>query len=324
VAILTPGALVFIIGSKKILFCNLMKNMEAILDNSGVNVLVSIQQKIAYLNAALARIGQYILDQPELCKNITIKDLAVECAVAESSVTRFVREIGFDSYQELKIAIAESLTQPLDPQMNRMYIYEDITKDDSVPSIIEKVFHRNMQILSLSKQTLNVQELRRATDIIDKAGSLVFTCKGSSAIAAEEGVIRFARAGKKCLLFRDESLQLITVSASAPGDAVIGISNSGRSISVVNTLELARERGVPTIGITAFENSPLSKNSDVVLYTPTKQSDGEDGLGWEVTSSKSAQILVIDILYACYAARRYEATRSHLEKSYKAIRHTRH
>ena len=135
--------------------------------------------------------------------------------------------------------------------------------------------------------------------------------------------MRFARAGKKCLLFRDESLQLITVSAAGPEDVVIGISNSGRSISVVNVMELARGRGVPTIGITAFENSPLAKNSDTTLFTPTKQSDSDDGLGWESTSSKSAQILVMDTLYACYAARQYDKTRMYMEKSYKAIRHTR-
>jgi DNA-binding MurR/RpiR family transcriptional regulator len=137
-------------------------------------------------------------------------------------------------------------------------------------------------------------------------------------------VIRFSRAGKKCLLFRDESLQLITASAASPKDVAIGISNSGRSVSVVRAMALARKNGVRTIGITAFENSPLAKNTDVVLYTPTKQSDSEDGFGWEATSSKTAQILVLDILYACYAARRYESTRFHMKESYEAIRFTRH
>jgi DNA-binding MurR/RpiR family transcriptional regulator len=290
--------------------------------NNHGNVLHYIQQKLSYLNPALARVGQYILDHPESCKTITIKELAVDCGVAESSVTRFVREIDFDSYQDLKISIAESLTQPND-QQNPPYIYEDITKDDSVEDIVEKVYYRNVQMLSSTKQMLNPDELCRAVDMIERAETVIFSCKGSSAIAAEEGVMRFARAGKKCLFFRDESLQLITASAASINDAVIGISNSGRSVSVVNSIELASGRGVPTIGITAFENSPLAKNADVVLYTPTKQSDSDDGLCWEVTSSKSAQILTIDVMYACYAVRRYELTRAFMENSYKAIRHTR-
>ncbi|MDR0652101.1 MAG: MurR/RpiR family transcriptional regulator [Synergistaceae bacterium] len=224
----------------------------------------------------------------------------------------------------MKIAIVESLTQPADSQLRRPYIYEDITHDDSVEMIIEKVHSRNMQILSLTRRMLNISEVCRAVDIIENGESLIFHCKGSSAIAAEEGVIRFSRAGKKCLLFRDESLQLITASAASPRDVAIGISNSGKSVSVVKAMTLARKNGVRTIGITAFENSPLSKNTDVVLYTPTKQSDREDGFGWEATSSKTAQILVLDILYACYAARQYESTRLHMKKSYEAIRFTHH
>ena len=165
------------------------------------------------------------------------------------------------------------MTQPADSQLRRPYIYEDITHDDSVEMIIEKVHSRNMQILSLPRRMLNISEVCRAVDIIENGESLIFHCKGSSAIAAEEGVIRFSRAGKKCLLFRDESLQLITASAASPQDVAIGISNSGKSVSVVKAMTLARKNGVRTIGITAFENSPLSKNTDVVLYTPTKQSD---------------------------------------------------
>lgn len=287
------------------------------------NTLICIQQKLAYLNPALAKIGQYILDHPEICKTITIKELATQCLVAESSVTRFVKEIDFASYQDLKIAIAESLTQTAESTTNQTYIYEDITKDDNISTIMEKVYHRNMQMLTLTKQMLNPQELNRAADIIEKANNLIFSCKGSSAIAAEEGVMRFARAGKKCIFFRDESQQLIAASTATPDDVIIGISNSGRSISVVNVLELARNQGAHTIGITAFEDSPLAKHTDVVLYTPTKQLDSGDGLGWESTTSKSAQILIIDILYACYAARQHESTRVHMEKTYKAIRHTR-
>jgi DNA-binding MurR/RpiR family transcriptional regulator len=287
------------------------------------NALVSIQQKLAYLNPALARVGQYILDHSEACKTITIKDLASACAVAESSVTRFVKEVGFDSYQDLKIYIAESLTQPAEPGLEQPYVYEDITQDDSMENIIEKVHYRNVQMLSLTKQVLNPREIERAVDLIEKAESVIFSCKGSSAIAAEEGVMRFSRAGKRCIFFRDESQQLITAASATAADLVIGISNSGRSISVVNVMDLARERDVPTIGITAYEGSPLSKSADVALYTPTKQSDSDDGLGWESTASKSAQILVMDILYAGYAVRRFETTRGYMEKTYKAIRHTR-
>ncbi|MHB8062306.1 MAG: MurR/RpiR family transcriptional regulator, partial [Ruminiclostridium sp.] len=275
------------------------------------------------LNPALQRIGQYILDYPEKCKTMTIKDLSAACGVAESSITRFVKEVGFDSYPDLKIAIAEYLTKNNASTASENYIYEDISKDDSVLTIVEKVFFHNVQMLSQTKQMLNPDELNRAVEALESADTIIFSCKGSSSVAAEEAVMRFTRAGKKCVFFRDESIQLMTASISTKNDVVIGISNSGSSISVVNTLELARKNGSKTIGITAFENSPLASNSDILLFTPTKQTENSDGMSWESTSSKTAQILIIDILYACFAVKHFSDTFNYLDKTYKALRNTR-
>ena len=75
------------------------------------NIVLLIHQHMGYLNPALKRLATYILDNLEQCKTITTKALASTCEVAESTVTRFVREIGFSSFQEFKISIAEYLTQ---------------------------------------------------------------------------------------------------------------------------------------------------------------------------------------------------------------------
>ena len=78
--------------------------------------------------------------------------------------------------------------------------------------IVDKVVHRNIQTLTDTKQRLNMTELDKAVLAIDQAQVIVFSCMGSSAVAGEEGVMRFTRAGKKCLLFRDQSIQLMTTA----------------------------------------------------------------------------------------------------------------
>ena len=203
------------------------------------------------------------------------------------------------------------------------YVYEDISRTDSTQTIIEKVLYRNIQALTDMKQRLNVVELNRAVEAIEAANVLIFCCMGSSGLAAEEGVMRFTRAGKKCILFRDQSIQLMTAAIVGPQDAVIGISNSGHSTLVVESLKLAQSNGARTIGITSSEESPLVKYSDISLFTPTKSSALGPGLSWEATTSKSAQILVIDVLYACFAARHFDETLKSLEDTYTAIKDTR-
>jgi DNA-binding MurR/RpiR family transcriptional regulator len=289
------------------------------------NVIERIYQKAPYLNPALRRVADFIVEHPEQCKTMTIQQLASACDVAESTVTRFVREMDLNGYQELKIAITEalSLSNGAEVTAEEKYVYEDISRTDSTQTIIEKVLYRNMQTLIDTKQRLNLTELSRAVEAIEKANVIVFCCMGSSAVAAEEGVMRFTRAGKKCLLFRDQTIQLMTGAIVSQHDVVIGISNSGRSKSVIDALKLAQTNGAPTIGITSFEDSPLVKYADIVLFTPTKSSLMDSGLYWETTTSKSAQTLVIDFLYACFAAKHFDETLRFLEETYLAVKDTR-
>lgn len=290
------------------------------------NVIERIHQEAPYLNPALRRIGQYIVEHPEQCKTMTIKELAAACEVAESTVTRFVRAINLRSYQDLKIAIAEALSanEVSDGATPERYVYEGIVRTDSSQTIIEKVVHRNIQTLNDTKQRLNITELDRAVRAVERANVMIFCGMGSSAVAAEEGVMRFTRAGKKCLLFRDQSIQLMTTAIVGRHDVVIGISNSGRSIPVIDCLKLARANGAPTIAITSFEDAPLVEHADITLFTPTKSPPPGLDLYGESTTSVSAQNLVLDVLYATFAARHFDQTLRHLENTYTAaIKNTR-
>ena len=108
----------------------------------------------------------------------------------------------------------------------------------------------------------------KAVDAIEKANTLVIICMGSSGVAGEEVLMRFTRAGKKCLLFRGQSIQPMTAAIVGPNDVVIGISNSSRSVAVVGALKLAPSKGAQTIGITPFKRSPLVRFTNIALFTP--------------------------------------------------------
>ncbi len=295
------------------------------LQRERADAISSIVKKAGYLQPALKRIADYILEHAEACKTITTKNLAAECEVAESTVTRFVHEVGYDSFQEMKIAIAEYLmaSQNGETHAEGLHVFEDIGRSDSTDTIVSKIYHRNVQTLSNTRQLVNLEKLNLAAEAIENADALLFCCMGSSAVAAEEAVMRFSRAGKKCVLQRDESLQKIQAATSTEKDTVIGISNSGRSTSVIQCLKLAKQNGARTIAVTSFEDSPIVNFADITLFTPTKNAGQGTGLDWESTSSKIAQIFLIDVLYACYASRHFEDALGNLDKTYKAIKDTR-
>ncbi len=289
-------------------------------------VIEQIYTKIPYLNPALHRIGEYILGHPDEAKTMTINQLASACEVSESTVTRFVREIGLRSYQDLKLGLAEALSWGGAPSApaDKDYLYEGLAPSDPISTVVEKVLYQRVQTLVETKKRLNLAEVERAVGAIEAAHVLIFSCLGSSSLAAEEGVMRFSRAGKKCVLYRDSNLQLITSAILKPEDVMIAISNSGRSKSVVEAVRLARSRGAKTIAITACEDAPLMRYAEIGLFTPPQYASQGSGLQWDPTTSKSAQMLVIEILYACFAVRHLDETVQHLDETFEALRETRY
>jgi len=282
-------------------------------------ILDEIRRKKSYLNPALRRIAEFVIEHPDLCKTMTISQLAIACSVSESTVTRFVRELDLRSYHELKIAMAEALYAIAglsEEEKDRKFFFEGVTREDSAHTIIEKVVQRNIETLHETGGKVHEREIERAAQAVERADTIVFCGMGSSAVSAEEGVMRFIRAGKKCLLYRDESLQRMSSAIVKPEDLVIGISNSGRSGSVVAAIRMAHSRGIPTLAITSFEDSPLAHAAGISLFTPTKSPPPGLDLYGEATTSITAQLLILDIIYTIFAASHFDETLRNLEITY--------
>ena len=113
----------------------------------------------------------------------------------------------------------------------------------------------------------------------------------------------------------------MTATNLTGGDAVIGISDSGRTDAIVDAMRIARSHGASTVAITSDADSPLVDVADVALFTATIPGGGLYG---ESVTSKWGQLLVVDALYATFAARRFDETLGHLEETYTAaIQHSR-
>ena len=285
-----------------------------------------ISAKLPYLSPALRQLGEFILSTPDAPQSMTISELAGAAGVADSTVSRFTSKLGLTGYHALKIGMAESEFARRRATGNGApaegFVYENVTRGDDVATILAKLSGSSRHALDETARGLDVDALERGVELIERAQTLVLASMGSSTLAAENAVGRFTRAGKKCLLERDQTLQVMTAMSVDATDLVIGISDSGRTELVVEALRLARTRGTPTLAITSDPGSPLAEQADVTVFTARAQTD--EGIDGETVTSKWGQLFVIDALYAGFAARHFDATLSHLKATYStAIAHTR-
>lgn len=281
------------------------------------NLLLKIRRHMPYLNPALKKIAKYMLKNPDEVKLLKINELATKCKVSEATVTRFVKELDIKSFQELKIAMAGiSSTDHPNVTTEDKYVYEDVTKNDSIESIIEKIVFRNVEALRNIKSSINPLEIDKAVSAIDRANTIVIYCVGISNIAAQSAKMRFYRIGKRFIVYNDPAQQAVSSSLLDENCVAIGISASGISKPTVNALKMAKQSGATTICVTNSDNSPLIKLSDIKLIAFAEESS----FFQESLVSRIVQLLILDILYASYAVKHYEKSLESIDKSAEALR----
>ena len=101
----------------------------------------------------------------------------------------------------------------------------------------------------------------------------------------------------------------ISASMLNEDSVAMGISYTGRSKDTVEALRIARSKGAKTICLTSFFKSKITEYSDIELVVPTQ----ETKLIQEAISSRIALIAILDSIYTCVAARRFDITVDHIE-----------
>ena len=216
----------------------------------------------------------------------SITDLASKCDSSEATIVRFSKRLGCSGYQELKLTLAK--------EHEKKVIVPTITSTDDCYAIFEKVCNDAYMSLERTKKTLSAEGMTKAVKAISAARRVVLIGLGASAQVAEDASNKLLRAGSNSSAYSDTHMQMIAVSQLTAGDVVIGISQSGSSKDVVESMKMARSRGATTISITSKERSPIARQSDILLLTDTEETR-HSSLG---LNSHISRLIVIDAL--CY------------------------
>jgi DNA-binding MurR/RpiR family transcriptional regulator len=255
------------------------------------------------------QIADYILKNPEKIVHGTINEVAEDLGVADATVFRFCKRIGYKGYQAMKIALASETIIP------SKEIQEEITEEDNEQEITEKVFKSNIQTLENTLQLLDRVTIQKAVELIFAADKVYFFGTGGSSIIAMDAFHKFVQTGVKAYAFTDSHFQLMAASQLTPKDLAVVISHSGTNSDTINIVNVALENGAKTIGITSFPKSPLSQKVDVVLLTSSEETKYRS----EALASRIAQVSLIDVLYVNIMIKNKEVSQESLKKVRKAM-----
>ncbi|NWN98145.1 MAG: MurR/RpiR family transcriptional regulator [Bacillus sp. (in: Bacteria)] len=273
------------------------------------NCLGQIRSHYARLSEKEKKIADYILNNPENIIHSTINDVAEDLNVADATVFRFCKRIGFKGFQAMKITLAAEIIEPI------QQIHEEISESDDERTVMEKVFQSNIHTLKSTLNLIDETAIEQAVDLLLKAGRVDFYGTGGSAVIAMDAYHKFIRTGIKVFTFMDSHFQIMSASQLTKHDVAVVISHSGTNKDTLNILKTAKKNGTKIIGITGYPKSPLAKNSDVVLYTSAEETEFRS----EALSSRIAQLSLIDALYVNVMKLNKEKAKKSLDKIREAI-----
>ncbi|MGG3575400.1 MurR/RpiR family transcriptional regulator [Bacillus gobiensis] len=273
--------------------------------------LKMIQQMMSKLPQSERKLAAYILKNPREVINSTVQEVSSSAETSGAAVIRLCKSLGLNGFQDLKIRIAGDLNKPAEQG------YRDIEPSESLYSIVEKTTSNSIQAIRDTAEIVNHIEIKRAIDLIINAGYIHFCGIGASHIVATDAQQKLLRINKHATAFTDMHLAATLIANGNPNDVVFGISFSGETRETIDILRLAREKGVNTIGLTSFGQNTVSSLCDVSLYT---SHSNEALFRSAATSSRLAQLYIIDILFLGIAAKQYDKTIQYIDRTRDAIK----
>ena len=290
-----------------------MKGMTAMTAGSG-GLLGRLRIEFSERPEALGRIVEFILDDPEGVAHTSIVDLAERAGTSTATVTRLSRTLGFRGYANLRVALATETGRAEQARWDTD-ISGDIAPEDSLDRVLGVIAAADTRAIQATAAGLDLAAVERVAEAIAGAGRVELFGLGSSGTAGREMAFRLERIRVPVWFRSDSHTALTNAALMRPGDVAIGLSHSGRTREVIETLSEASDQGALTVAVTSFGRSPLAEVADIVLTTSVH----ETTFRLAALSALHSQLVVLDLIYVAVAQRTYERTAEALEVTVRAV-----
>ncbi|MEI8199812.1 MAG: MurR/RpiR family transcriptional regulator [Eubacteriales bacterium] len=271
--------------------------MKENISNKG-SCILRIQGVYEFLKAAEKRVADYVLQHTEEVIDLTIEELAVASSSSYATITRLCKKVGYTGYKDFKSSLINDVI--MNRGVDDLIYTMSITTDTSTESIAEKIYNLATSVLEDSYKIMDSAVIDAAVEKILNAGSICFIGAGYSGISARYAYSKFFRIGIPCYSELDSTIYRMKISIMTEKDVLFAISSSGRTSNIIEAVRLAKKSNVSVISLSDFAISPLTKISDLNLYTTPRNANLFMNIDMPLIIG---QFAIIDVLYSCCCVR---------------------
>ena len=245
-------------------------------------VLEVIRENPENFFSAETKVADFVLQNPQKAVDSNVSQLAKHSGVSDATVVRMCHHIGYKGYYQFRITLARDLGK---------IQYGSVSAVKSKDSV-EKVFQEYAEAMLDIGRTIDSEVMWNCVNLLKTCKQAHIMAVGNTSPLAQYMGFRLGRLGVRCTYNIAPEYFLNHVNLAEEGDILIAISQSGNSKQVVQGLELGKEKGLKSIAITAFAQSPVSDLADHVLLSSGK----EETFGYYKGYAHLNETAVIDAL----------------------------
>ena len=240
------------------------------------DILLTIEENMDGFSKGQRQIARFLLAHYDKAAYMTAAKLGSEVSVSESTVVRFVMELGYAGYPEFQKALQELIRTKL-TSFQRMEVTNHLIGDGDV---LEKVLMTNVDNIRHTLESISRTAFHDAVDAIVRAKNIYIIGVRSSAMLAN-----FLSYSLQMIF---DNVRLIDTTAGSElfqqmmsigeGDVMVAISFPRYSKRVIKAVEFARRAGADVVALTDSSESPIAPSAQQVLVAQSDMASYVDSL----------------------------------------------
>jgi len=269
-----------------------------------------IRMLLPKLTRREARVVELMLGSRDFTEATPLQMVATAADVSEAMVVKIAKKLGYDGYRDFRSSLAAYNRLPI------VELHQELSPDDSVATVTQKVFHTSIQALEETLAILDPDDIERAAQLLHGARARDFYGLGGSAQIARDAAHKFLRIGVRTTVHDDAHMMAMSASMLCRGDLVVAFSHSGETDAVIDAVRIARDAGASIVVITNHGGSTLAEMADFTLCSTAQGSL----LTGENAAARVAQLNIIDVIFVAVAHIEPERARANLDRTIDAVR----
>lgn len=240
------------------------------------DILKYIEENFADFSKGQKCIAEFIKNHYDKAAYMTAAKLGQEVGVSESTVVRFVMELGFEGYPSFQKSMRELIRAKL-TAVQRVEVTNNLIGEGDV---LEKVLCSDIDKIKRTLEGIDREAFYAAVKNINDAKNLYIL--GMRASSYLTGMFNYS------LRMLSDNVRLIQTTSGSEtfeqmmnigeGDVLFAVSFPRYSQSIIKGVEFAKRAGADVIALTDSESSPIAEHADQLLVAQSDMASFADSL----------------------------------------------